>query len=118
MFVDELPDMPRIHGYEILNGVPKPKSLTIGMFTKKWKFHRDLPLTQVFAFGESENTATIPGPTIEALQGVDTYVTWQNHLPPKHILPWDPSISHRSTSLKDGHSYGGAPPWWHPRAAE
>ena len=36
MFVDELPDMPRIHGYEIINGIPKPKSLKIGMFRKKW----------------------------------------------------------------------------------
>ena len=76
------------------------------------KFHRDLPLSQVFAFGESENTATIPGPTIEALQGVDTYVTWQNHLPPKHILPWDPSIPTAVPRSKMGvptvvHLHGG-----------
>ena len=56
------------------------------------KFHRDLPPTQVFAYGLTTDTATVPGPTIEALYGVDTYVTWQNHLPPQHILPWDPSI--------------------------
>jgi len=36
MFVDELPDMPRIHGYHVSNGVPKPKSIKIGMFKKKW----------------------------------------------------------------------------------
>ncbi|KAI4313808.1 hypothetical protein L6164_026758 [Bauhinia variegata] len=92
MFVDELPDMPRIRAYELVHGVPKPRSLQIGMFKKKWKFHRDLPPTPVFAYGESKFTATVPGPTMEALQGVDTYVTWQNHLPPKHILPWDPTI--------------------------
>lgn len=27
MFVDELPDMPRIKGFDIVNGVPVPKSL-------------------------------------------------------------------------------------------
>lgn len=46
----------------------------------------------MFAYGTSRSTATVPGPTIEALHGVDTYVTWQNHLPSKHILPWDPTI--------------------------
>lgn len=35
-FVDEVPDMPRILGYELLNGIPKPKSLHIGMFQKNW----------------------------------------------------------------------------------
>lgn len=56
------------------------------------KFHRDLPATRVFAYGTSKKTATVPGPTIEALQGVETRVTWENHLPSKHILPWDPTI--------------------------
>ncbi|KAF5202531.1 Multicopper oxidase lpr1 [Thalictrum thalictroides] len=92
MFVDELPDMPRIQGYNIKNGVNLPKSLEIGMYHKKWKFHRDLPPSQVFAYGTSEKIASVPGPTIEALHGVDTYVTWRNHLPAKHILPWDPTI--------------------------
>ncbi|KAF7808776.1 multicopper oxidase LPR2-like [Senna tora] len=92
MFVDELPDMPRIHGYEVVHGVPKSKSLKIGMYKKKWKFHRDLPPTPVFAYGVTKHKATVPGPTIEALHGVNTYVTWQNHLPQKHILPWDPTI--------------------------
>ncbi|KAF4394286.1 hypothetical protein F8388_005920 [Cannabis sativa] len=93
MFVDELPEMPKIPGFHLSShGLPKSKSLKIGMFMKKWKFHRDLPPTPVFAYGESKSKATVPGPTIEAVQGVDTYVTWQNHLPSKHILPWDPSI--------------------------
>ncbi|XP_021887105.1 multicopper oxidase LPR2-like [Carica papaya] len=92
MFVDEIPDMPRLKGFDFINGVPKPKTLKIGMFVKKWKFHKDLPATSVFAYGASRSTATVPGPTIEALHGVDTYVTWQNHLPSDHILPWDPTI--------------------------
>ncbi|GMJ13315.1 Low Phosphate Root1 [Hibiscus trionum] len=92
MFVDELPDMPKIPGFRMVKASPKPKLLSIGMFKKKWRFHRDLPPTPVYAYGASLRTATVPGPTIEALHGVDTYVTWRNYLPPKHILPWDPTI--------------------------
>ncbi|XP_010243812.1 PREDICTED: multicopper oxidase LPR1-like [Nelumbo nucifera] len=92
MFVDELPQIPTLLGHS--NGAvsPKPGSLTIGMYQKKWKFHRSLPPTTVFAFGTSQLTATVPGPTIEAIKGVPTSVTWQNYLPQTHILPWDASI--------------------------
>ncbi|XP_048318734.2 multicopper oxidase LPR1 [Ziziphus jujuba] len=112
MFVDELPDMPKLYGFEFVDGVPKSKSLQIGMFKKKWKFHKDLPPTPVFAYGVSRSKATIPGPTIEALHGVDTYVTWKNHLPLKHILPWDPTIPTAIPSNKTGvptvvHLHGG-----------
>ncbi|XP_055809578.1 multicopper oxidase LPR1-like [Solanum dulcamara] len=112
MFVDELPDMPRIKGYDVINGVHVPKSFKIGMYHKKWKFHRDLPASQVFAYGTSWDTATVPGPTIEAVHGVDSYITWQNHLPSKHILPWDPTIPTATPSSKKGiptvvHLHGG-----------
>ncbi|KAG9139252.1 hypothetical protein Leryth_011266 [Lithospermum erythrorhizon] len=112
MFVDELLDIPRVKGYSFKNGMPVPKSLKIGMFSKKWKFHRDLPATPVFAYGTSRRHSTIPGPTIEALHGVDTYVTWQNHLPSKHILPWDPTIPTAVPPNKKGvptvvHLHGG-----------
>ncbi|KFK44386.1 hypothetical protein AALP_AA1G250800 [Arabis alpina] len=92
MFIDDLPDMPRLNGFNSVHGVLKPTSLQIGMFFTKWKFHRDLPPTRVFAYGTSRSTATVPGPTIEAVYGIDTYVTWRNHLPSYHILPWDPTI--------------------------
>eukprot|EP01018_Ginkgo_biloba_P027073 Gb_39670 [translate_table: standard] len=92
MFVDELPDMPKIHAYSIKDGHLKAAELKIGMFAKKWKFHRDLPPSTVFAYGISRETATVPGPTIEAIQGIETFVTWENHLPSHHILPWDPTI--------------------------
>ena len=36
MFMDELPDMPRILGYEVVHGVPRSRPLQIGMFTKFW----------------------------------------------------------------------------------
>ncbi|XP_010243129.1 PREDICTED: multicopper oxidase LPR1-like [Nelumbo nucifera] len=92
MFVDELPQMPKVFGFSMRHRSPVPAHLTIGMFQKKWKFHRDLPPATVFAYGKSKKTATVPGPTIETLQGVPTYVTWQNHLPQRHILPWDPTV--------------------------
>lgn len=92
MFVDDLPDMPRIQGFEIKNATAVPLSLQIGMYEKTWKFHRDLPASRVFAYGDSRKEATVPGPTIEAVHGVDTYITWKNYLPSHHILPWDPTI--------------------------
>ncbi|XP_059655413.1 multicopper oxidase LPR1-like [Cornus florida] len=102
MFVDDLPDMPKLKGFSLENGVPMPNSLKIGMFHKKWKFHRDLPPTPVFAYGTTKYTATVPGPTIEVLHGIDTYVTWKNHLPTKHILPWDPTIPTAIPSTNKG----------------
>nr|CAD1838415.1 unnamed protein product [Ananas comosus var. bracteatus] len=93
MYVDLLPQMPKIYGYSMEGGSPKPVKLTIGMYEKKWQFHRDFPATTVFVFGVGADTATFPGPTIEALQGVPLCVTWQNYLPARHILPWDPTIT-------------------------
>lgn len=84
----------------------------VSLCVRLQKFHRDLPPTPVFAYGASRRTATVPGPTIEALHGIDTYVTWQNHLPPKHILPWDPTIPTAVPATKKGvptvvHLHGG-----------
>ncbi|KAH9300961.1 hypothetical protein KI387_012544, partial [Taxus chinensis] len=93
MFVDEVPDMPKLRGYVYHDKKLKPAELRIGMFETKWKFHRDLPWSTVYAFGLSRKTATVPGPTIEAIQGIQTFVRWENHLPRKHILPWDPSLT-------------------------
>jgi hypothetical protein len=36
MFVDQLPHLPKILAYDVVSGVPKSKSLEIGMFNKKW----------------------------------------------------------------------------------
>ncbi|KAL5716148.1 Leucine permease transcriptional regulator [Ranunculus cassubicifolius] len=112
MFVDELPDMPRIQGFRLRNGVAVSKSLKIGMYQKLWKFHRDLPPSRVFSYGTSESSATVPGPTIEAIHGVPTYVTWRNYLPSKHILPWDPTIPTAMPTNGEGiptvvHLHGG-----------
>ncbi|KAI6668076.1 hypothetical protein NL676_036576 [Syzygium grande] len=67
MFVDKLPDMPKVQGFDVVDGVPRPKSLNIGMYETRWKFHRDVPPTPVFTFRTSPANAT-------------------------HILPWDPTI--------------------------
>lgn len=36
MFVDELQNMPKIQGFEFVNGKPISKKLRIGMYHKKW----------------------------------------------------------------------------------
>ena len=36
MFVDELLDMPQILGFDSVYGVPRSKSMEIGMYSKKW----------------------------------------------------------------------------------
>uniref|UniRef100_J3KW01 Plastocyanin-like domain-containing protein n=1 Tax=Oryza brachyantha TaxID=4533 RepID=J3KW01_ORYBR len=114
MYVDELPQMPKIYGFSMRYGHPTPVRLTIGMYQKKWKFHRDLPASTVFVFGTSAATATFPGPTIEAAQGVPLSVTWQNYLPARHILPWDPTvptaIPRRGGVPTVVHLHGGAHP--------
>ncbi|KAH9306542.1 hypothetical protein KI387_010946, partial [Taxus chinensis] len=93
MFVDELPEMPKLKGYVATDRGFSPGHLQIGMFETKWKFHRDLPETTVFAYGTKKERASVPGPTIEALQGVETSVSWENHLPSGHILPWDRTLA-------------------------
>ncbi|KAJ3694404.1 hypothetical protein LUZ60_009884 [Juncus effusus] len=92
MYVDPLPQMPKVYGYSMVGGRPSCVKLTIGMFEKKWKFHRDLPPTTVFVYGTNPITATFPGPAIETIQGVPLWITWKNFLPTRHILPWDPTI--------------------------
>ncbi|XP_043694908.1 multicopper oxidase LPR1 homolog 1-like [Telopea speciosissima] len=93
MYVDELPKIPKLFGYSMRHGSPAPGNLAIGMFEKKWKFHRDFPSTTVFAYGTSAEAATVPGPLIEALKGIKTSVTWQNYLPQNHFLSWDPTVT-------------------------
>ncbi|KAG8093645.1 hypothetical protein GUJ93_ZPchr0012g21461 [Zizania palustris] len=114
MYVDALPQMPKINGYRIHHGKAVPVHLTIGMFQKNWRFHRDLPPTPVFVFGQSPDSATFPGPTIVARHGVPLVVTWENHLPAAHILPWDPTV-HTAIPRKGGvptvvHLHGSAHP--------
>lgn len=36
MYVDELPQIPKLFGYTMVNGVPRPANLTIGMYETTW----------------------------------------------------------------------------------
>ncbi|KAF3337573.1 Multicopper oxidase LPR1 [Carex littledalei] len=125
MYVDPLPQMPTIYGYSMRGGIPVSVNLTIGMYQTKWKFHRDLPPTPVFAYGRTAETATFPGPTIIARQGVPLYVKWENHLPDQHILPTDntihtaiptmggvPTVVHLHGSVHPPQSDGSAFAWF------
>ncbi|WVZ59002.1 hypothetical protein U9M48_009212 [Paspalum notatum var. saurae] len=56
------------------------------------KFHRDLSETPVFVYGQCVDSSAFPSPTIMARHDVLLSVTWENHLPDSHILPWDPAV--------------------------
>ncbi|MCO5587431.1 hypothetical protein L7F22_041380 [Adiantum nelumboides] len=124
-FVDKLPSMPILKGFTVSpQGAHLPANLTIGMYKKLWKFHRDLPPSTVFAYGESAENATVPGPSIVAMNGVKTYVNWENHLPNKHIFTIDksleaaspkrgvPTVVHLHGSVSEPHSDGNARSWY------
>ncbi|CAI5966879.1 unnamed protein product [Closterium sp. NIES-64] len=69
------------------------KPLTIGAYQIYQKFHRDLPATKQYAYGTSQKTASYPGPTIVAKVGIDTTVTWENHLLDNtHMFTVDPTL--------------------------
>ncbi|KAH7404016.1 hypothetical protein KP509_15G005700 [Ceratopteris richardii] len=125
LFVDKLPFIRTINGYTISpKGTRLPANLTIGMHLKYWKFHRDLPASRVFAFGESASSATIPGPTIIAMSGVKTYILWENFLPNEHIFTVDntletakpnagvPTVVHLHGGVTEPESDGSALAWF------
>ena len=60
MFVDELPHMPKIKGFHVVNGSPKAKSLTIGMFKKKWVSISFLSFLAIPFFSSSNLLASLP----------------------------------------------------------
>lgn len=57
------------------------------------KLHRDLPATTLYAYGETEEQAQYPGPTLEAIEGVPARVRWENHIhDPVHMFTVDPTV--------------------------
>ncbi|SFA85803.1 MULTISPECIES: multicopper oxidase family protein [unclassified Bacillus (in: firmicutes)] len=83
-FVDELPLLP----------ILKPKSKNqhytyyeVQMNEFKQKLHRDLGETTVWGYEGS-----YPGPTIEVESGEKVFVKWMNHLPTKHLFPFDHTV--------------------------
>ncbi|KAG6542677.1 hypothetical protein Mapa_015912 [Marchantia paleacea] len=58
------------------------------------KLHRDLPSTELYAYGTSGSTASYPGPTLEARRNVPTRIRWENHIADQqHMFPVDPTIA-------------------------
>lgn len=91
-FVDQLPK-PRVFQPSGTNG--SSDFYQVGMREIEGQFHRDLPLTTVWGYGDSEGYSS-PGPTFEARKGRNTVVNWKNRLAESpsapHFLDIDPSI--------------------------
>ncbi|KAA8529074.1 hypothetical protein F0562_033438 [Nyssa sinensis] len=111
MFVDDLPDPPKIQGFNVVNGVFISKALKIGMFHKKWKFHRDLPPTPVFAYWYVQVHRNRPWSN-------DRGPPWGRHIrevaksPPfKAHTAVGPDHSNCRTSHQEWRSYGSASSW-------
>ncbi len=77
------------------------------------KLHRDLPPTPLYAFGTSRDTASYPGPTLEARRGVESYVRFENHIHDRqHMLRVDKTLmwANPQTSSEDNDDSGGGVP--------
>eukprot|EP00271_Cylindrocystis_brebissonii_P016991 TRINITY_DN4235_c0_g1_i1.p1 TRINITY_DN4235_c0_g1~~TRINITY_DN4235_c0_g1_i1.p1 ORF type:complete len:653 (+),score=54.77 TRINITY_DN4235_c0_g1_i1:338-2296(+) len=72
-FVDPLP-IP-----DVIDGATG-EVITLGFYTIKHKFHRDLPESTVYGIGETIDQATTPGPTIMAARNVTTNIQWKNYI--------------------------------------
>lgn len=81
-FVDALPLPPTLAGAQL--------SLRIRKTTQK--FHADLPLTPVWGYNGGGYNGYL-GPTVEAVKGTRTSVSYVNELPAKHLFNVDPTIT-------------------------
>ncbi|KAI3454918.1 hypothetical protein Pfo_011581 [Paulownia fortunei] len=62
MYVDELPQVPKLNGYDLVGALPKPTGLTVGMYEKK--FYR-LSLTNgLFFIQVGSDASYLPSPVI------------------------------------------------------
>jgi spore coat protein A len=120
-FVDQLPIPKQI--------AVNTTEISIAAWKIKQKLHRDLPPTTLYAYGESQETAVYPGPTLEAKMDVTSRIHWDNHIPDEqHFLPVDrsihwanpkrggvPTVVHlhgaETESIHDGHPEA----WWTPK---
>jgi len=84
-FVDPLPIPPLLTGTKL--------SLLIQQTTQK--FHTDLPETRVWGYNNDvvKKTAGNLGPTIQAVKGTPTTVSYLNDLPTTHLLKVNPTIT-------------------------
>jgi spore coat protein A len=78
-FVDALPIPPVLTG----------NSLTLTIKETTQKFHRDLPDSTVWGYNGGGYNGYL-GPTIEAVRGTPTNVSYKNELPEQHLFPVPP----------------------------
>jgi len=109
-----------------------PNYYEIGAWQVQQRLHSQLPLTTVWGYGPTQETAGYPGATIEAVKGVPIDIHWTNHLPFKHLLDYaiDPTIEHAITTTGvpivshvhgaevEPQSDGGPLTWFSPGFAE
>ncbi|KAG6546323.1 hypothetical protein Mapa_012364 [Marchantia paleacea] len=123
-FVEPLPIPPTI---DISTGVP----ITLGAYKISQSIHPDLPNTTFYGFGTSQDTATYPGPTLEAKKDVTSYVRFENHITDsEHLFAVDRTLHHAnptnggvpiSVHLHGADSeskYDGHPEAWHTAAGD
>eukprot|EP00898_Chlorokybus_atmophyticus_P006000 jgi/Chlat1/6400/Chrsp45S09062 len=82
------------------------------MYQILWRFHSQLPVTTVWAYGQERDSATVPGPIIEATRWTTLIVRWRNYLPLKHLLPVDTTLHKAHPKTNTGiptvvHLHGG-----------
>ncbi|BFI41992.1 hypothetical protein AXG93_4859s1020 [Marchantia polymorpha subsp. ruderalis] len=112
---------------DISTGVP----ITLGTYKISQSVHPDLPNTTFYAYGTSQETATYPGPTLEAKQNVVSFVRFENHITdPEHIFVVDRTLHHANppnggvpiiTHLHGGDAeskYDGHPDAWYTAAGD
>lgn len=105
-FVDALPRPPTVDA-------TRGGKIHLSAYVIKQKLHRDLPPTELYAYGTSQAAATYPAPTIETRRGAPLTIEWGNKIHQAiHMLPVDPTI-HRARDAG-----GGVPTVPHMHGAE
>lgn len=74
--------------------------------------HRDLPPTTLYAYGATAQTASYPGPTLEAIKDVPSRIRWENHIHENHMFTVDPTVMWANPK------HGGVPTVTHLHGAE
>jgi spore coat protein A len=83
-FIDPLPVPKRL----IAQSTRKDRvEYRVRMLEFKRQMHSQLAPTKLWGF-----EGHYPGPTIEAFQGTETVIEWENHLPLQHIFAIDPHL--------------------------
>ncbi|KAG6546194.1 hypothetical protein Mapa_012231 [Marchantia paleacea] len=92
---------------------PLPIPPTIDVSTGKQKLHSELPATTLYAYGTSEKTTSLPGPTLVATRHKPSHIRFENHIKdPETFLITDTTIHWASPT------HGGIPIVTHLHGAE